>query len=221
MDSKTQSALILGAIMVGLLGASPVAEAQDFGLGTGITFGSTINGPLVGLEGTYWLDDNLAIDIYGNFGLAVPDNGDATFNLGLAAGNLYAIAQGDDTKFELGARAGVLANISAENDADLFLDVLFRIEHWFDDHFTINGQVGVTFMGDPDADAGETGFAMRFGAQAGLGMMYYFDGNARPGDGSEPEPEPAPARYEAPRPAPAPAAAEPAPAADPEGSVGW
>lgn len=220
MDSWKQSALVLSAITVGLLGASPVAEAQDFGLGTGITFGSAINGPLVGLEGTYWLDDSLAIDFYGNFGLTVPDIGDATFNLGLAAGILYAIAQGDDTKFELGARAGILANIAAANDADLFLDVLFRIEHWFDNHFAINGQVGITFMGDPDAN-GADGFAMRFGAQAGLGMMYYFDGNARPGDGGAPEPEPAPARYEPPPPAPAPAPAEPPPAADPEGSAGW
>ncbi len=231
MSSFKQSALVLGAMTAGLLGASPVAEAQDFGIGGGVTLAAPIGtadlpGPLVGLEAVYWLDDNLALDFYANLGVLVPDGGDTRFDLGIAAGILYALAQGDDTKLELGARFGVLGTINAtlipgadDEDADLFLDVLLRVEHWFDSHFAINGQVGVNFRGDPDANPG---FAMYVGAQGGLGLMYYFDGNARPGDGSPPEPEPAPApRYEpAPAPAPAPAS-DPPPAADPEGSAGW
>lgn len=195
--------LLAAALALGALTTAP-AQAQDFGLGTSITLngtvasttpgpGTSLPGPLVGIEGTYWLDDALALDFYANLGVMVPDGGDARFDMAIAFGILYALMQGDDTKLELGARAGVIGVINSsmvpgadDEDADLFLDVLLRVEHWFDDHFTINGQVGINFRGDPDSNPG---FSMLLGAQAGLGLMYYFDGNARPGDGtSEPPP---------------------------------
>lgn len=107
--------------------------------------------------------------------------------------------------------------VGDDEDVDLFLDVLLRVEHWFDDHFAIHGQVGLNFRGDPNANPG---FGMYLGAQGGLGLMYYFDGNARPGEGGASAPEPEPARSE-----PAPSAAAPLPSepppADPEGSAGW
>jgi hypothetical protein len=197
MDSKH----ILPAAALALSGlvAAP-AEAQDFGIGTGLTLGGNVGslggaagglplpGPLVGLEGAYWLNDALALDFYTNLGVIVPDGGDARFDMALAVGILYALAQGDSTKLELGVRAGVIGIINAttapgadDEDADLFLDVLLRVEHWFDNHFALNGQVGINFRGDPD---GNPGFSMLLGAQAGLGVMYYFDGNARPGSGT-------------------------------------
>lgn len=192
------SHLMAGALALGALTAAP-AQAQDFGLGTGLTLNGNVGtlgaaagalplpGPLVGIEATYWLDDAFALDFYANLGVLVPDGGDARFDMAIAAGILYALMQGDDTKLELGARAGVIGVINStlapgadDEDADLFLDILLRVEHWFDSHFTINGQVGISFRGDPD---GNPGFSMLIGAQAGLGMMYYFDGNARPGEG--------------------------------------
>lgn len=192
------SHLMAGALALGALTAAP-AQAQDFGIGAGATLGGGIGavggftlplpGPLVGIEASYWLDDAFALDFYGSIGVMIPDAADARFDLALGAGILYAIAQGDDTKLELGARLGVIAVINQtfglpagtnDEDADLFADVLLRVEHWFDGHFAINGQVGVNFRGDPD---GNPGFGMLIGANAGLGMMYYFDGNARPGEG--------------------------------------
>jgi hypothetical protein len=233
MDSNTKSLLLAGAALTGLLGVTETVEAQDLGIGGGVTLGTPIGtadlpGPLVGVEVAYWLDDNLALDFYGNIGVMVPDGGDARFDLGIAAGILYAIAQGDDTKLELGVRAGVIGVINStfipganDEDADLFLDVLLRVEHWFDNYFAMNAQVGASFRGDPDANPG---FGMYIGAQAGIGLMYYFDGNARPGDGAPSAPEPEPVRTTTSTvpasPPPSSGGSEPLP--DPEsGSAGW
>lgn len=235
MDSKNKNLAVAGATLLGLIGAADVAQAQDFGIGGGVTLASPIGvaplpGPLAGLEAVYWFDDNLALDIIGNLGVIVPDGADARFDLGLGAGILYAVAQGDDTKLELGARAGVIAVINSQfgvppgvedEDADLFLDVLLRVEHWFDSHFAMNAQVGVNFRGDPD---GNPGFGMFVGAQVGINAMYYIDGNARPGDGeTAPEPEPVRETYTPPPPARAPD--PPPPAEEPpnpeSGAAGW
>jgi hypothetical protein len=176
MDSKKQRLAFAGAVAVGILGGAQHAAAQDFGIGGGVTLGTPIAfapnplpGPLVGLEAVYWFDDDIALDFIGNIGVAVPDAADARFDLGLGAGILYALAQGDDTKLELSARAGVIAVINStfipgadDEDADLFLDVGLRVEHWFDSHFAMNAQVGVNFRGDPD---GNPGFGMFIGAR--------------------------------------------------------
>ena len=233
MDSK--HILPAAALALSGLAAAP-AEAQDFGIGTGLTLGGNVGslggaagalplpGPLVGLEAAYWLDDALALDFYANLGVIVPDGGDARFDMAFAAGILYALTQGDDTKLELGLRAGIIGVINSttapgadDEDADLFLDVLLRVEHWFDSHFALNGQVGVNFRGDPD---GNPGFSMLLGAQAGLGVMYYFDGTARPGSGSAaPASAPPPARRSGGRSSDS-GSDEPPP--DPEsGAAGW
>ena len=92
------------------------------------------------------------------------------------------------TKFELGLRLGAAAVVNrtfaddfSDDDGYILGEVLFRIEHWFDNHFTIAGLVGLSVAGDPDDSVG---FAMALGAQAGLTVTYYFDGARAPGDGT-------------------------------------
>lgn len=233
--------LVLAAVAAIALAAPSRAAAQvDFGVGLGArissvdlnTVGSGATGGSLatgGIEGTVWFNDMIALDFGTYLGVVAADGGDARFDLGLWAGVLVALLQFDQTKFELGARLGLAAAINTtfvpnadDDDALVNGEVLIRIEHWFDDHFTLSGLVGLAIAGDPD-DA--VGFSAALGAQAGLVVTCYTGGTAAPGDGSaspvpdEDDASPAPARTYAPAPAPAPADAPPP---DPEsGAAGW
>jgi hypothetical protein len=204
--------ILAGALALGIATPSQASAQVDFGIALGARLGSldlntigsgATGGSLAvgGLEGTIWFNDDVALDVGTYLGTVAVDGGDARFDIGLWAGVLYALMQADQTKFELGGRLGIHAAINSSgipdaNDDDAWImgEVLFRIEHWFDNHFTIAGLVGLSIAGDPDDTLG---FAAALGAQAGLTVTYYFGGTAAPGDGTvaPPAPAPAPAPY--------------------------
>lgn len=71
-------------------------------------------------------------------------------------------------------------------------DVVLRVEHWFDDHFAINAQVGALVAVTPDPGpmaVGVPAAAISFGVGntaglfGGAGFTYYFDGPAAGGGG--------------------------------------
>ena len=197
--NRSVGIILAGALALGAA-VPQQAAAQDLGIALGARLGSLDLNNLPGLGGgaapvalggvevTYWLNDDIALDFGGYMGSIAADGGQARFDLGLWGGVLLALAQADMTKFELGLRLGAAAVVNrtfaddfSDDDGYILGEVLFRIEHWFDNHFTIAGLVGLSVAGDPDDSVG---FAMALGAQAGLTVTYYFDGTGAPGDGT-------------------------------------
>ena len=147
------------------------------------------------------------------------------------------IASGDSTHLMLGGRLGIagLFNESGAPDRDdnrgiVSLDIPLRVEHWFDRHFSVNGQVGVGIGITPDS--GGPSFTAVIGsanAWGGFGFNFYFDaasGLAGPAGGEEEahhhHAEPEPRRPEPAYQPPPPVQQEAPPPADPEGgSAGW
>ena len=116
-----------------------------------------------------------------------------------------------------------------DNRGIVSIDIPLRVEHWFDRHFSVNGQVGVGIGITPDSGgASFTAIIGSANAWGGIGFNFYFDpasGLGGPTGGEEEhhhaEPPPRQQRQE-PAYQPPPPQQEAPPPADPEGgSAGW
>lgn len=195
MDRSISSLGLAAALAAGLFIATPgTALARDqsgLGIGANVSLGG-----LSGLALNIWVSPSIMLEamLSTNVGIARGDGHDATFSLGGSFGVFGVLAGGDMTNLMLGGRLAVLGLVNTtgagmqQDDAVLIEgDVVLRVEHWFDEHFAINAQVGVqvTVIPDPGPDAvGVPGTAFGFGAGntsglfGGAGFTYYFDGNA-------------------------------------------
>lgn len=236
------TALAVGGAIALSPGQAFAHEQSGFGVGADLTLanGGSSGGLAAGvggLNGMYWVSDTVALNFIVNVGIAsLAEEADVTFALGGAFGVFGVLASGDSTHLMLGGRLGIRGVFNEtgrpdfdDNRAVISLDVPLRVEHWFDRHFSVNGQVGLGIGITPDSGGGS--FAAILGsanAWGGFGFNFYFDpasGLAVPGGEeehhhAEPPPRSQPRAqpvYQAPPPA-----AEEAPPADPEaGSAGW
>jgi hypothetical protein len=206
-------------------------DQQGLGIGANLTLGSSISTQGVGgIALNYWLSPDLMLEFMLGVGFALndgpgPGEGDATFSLGGSVGFFGVLADGGDTNLMLGGRLGVNAIINQtgipdadDNQAVVHIDVPLRVEHWFDDHFAINGQVGFALAIEPDTNNPlRGGLGLTTGFFGGAGFIYYFEGSgAAPMAVAPPPPE----RHTAPPPPPPPATTtttEP----DQESGAGW
>jgi hypothetical protein len=179
------------------LGVGANLTLGGFDIPTGLG-GTSLPFRVSGLALPFWVMDDLMLEFMAGVGFQIRDPGDAPFSIGGSVGVFGVLAQGDDTNFSLGGRVGVVALINFsgaamadDNQAGVTLDGVIRVEHWFDDHFAINAQVGVGITILPDTGipvvanlTATTGF---FG---GAGFTYYLDasGRAAGGSGSPPPP---------------------------------
>ncbi|MFO0712177.1 MAG: hypothetical protein U0353_20170 [Sandaracinus sp.] len=197
-------AALLGAMV--LFSATSSAEAQvrprGLGLGADVALASgqmNVGGGLgttaanLGVGGVslmYWLGDSLALDFILNAAFLAPNGGDLVTQLGFGAGLFGVIARGDNTALELGGRISLGAILTSNDNSVgvLGLEIPLRVEHWFDRHFSVNGQVGIS-VGIAPREGEPLPFTMQIGSVTGwggIGFMYYFDemeGMDAPGGG--------------------------------------
>lgn len=193
MHRKLSSLGLAVALAAGLFAATPgTALARDQ---TGLGIGANVSlGGLSGLALNIWVSPSIMLEAMLTTNLNM-DRGmgrDAQFNIGASFGVFGVLAGGDMTNLSLGGRVAVLGLVNTtgvgmmQDDAVIIEgDLLMRVEHWFDEHFAINAQVGVqlTVLPDPGPDAvgvPPTAVAVGIGATSGFvggaGFTYYFDG---------------------------------------------
>jgi hypothetical protein len=196
MRRKLTSLGLAAALAAGLFAATPgTALARDQ---TGLGIGANVSlGGISGLALNIWVSPSIMLEamLATSIGLARGDGHDVVFNLGGSFGVFGVLAGGDMTNLMLGGRLAVLGVINstgnggmgpaAEDDFVIIEpDAVLRVEHWFDDHFAINAQVGVQFLIVPDPGPGAVGapgtaFGFGVGATSGFfggaGFTYYFD----------------------------------------------
>ena len=171
----------------------------------------------------------LELDFIIGMTLTLPEGGVLTPGFSAAGGVFFTLTDAEMTNFQLGGRIGTIIQTDGSSgtlvdQAAITFEVLARVEHRFDDHFSINLQAGFgiqVWPDDPDFGNGQPDFTFGLGNSGlvgGAGFRYWFDGL---GGGApapvveERAPAPAPAAAAAPAPAPA---AEPAAAPAQEGS---
>lgn len=188
-------------------------DQQGLGIGANLTLLSPgrsgvdgVSFPLgvSGLALDIWLSPDLLLEFIAGFSFAVIDRGDAPFAIGGSGGIFAVLAEGADTNLMLGGRLGVVAFINYtgmpgrdDNQAGVTIDGVLRVQHWFDDHFAINCQVGLGLTILPDTRAPVVGqVTATTGLFGGAGFTYYFDASGgerprAPGGGARREQEPA------------------------------
>lgn len=208
MQRKLTSFGLAAALAAGIFAATPgtaLARSQ-----TGLGIGANLSlGGISGLALNIWVSDAVMLEamIATSIGMARGDGHDATFNLGGSFGVFGTLIGGDQTNLALGGRIAVLGLVNttglgmAEDDAVVIEpDLVLRAEHWFDDHFAINAQVGVQFLivPDPGPDAvgvPGTAFGLGVGATSGFfggaGFTFYFDSSGPEGGAATPTYAPA------------------------------
>jgi hypothetical protein len=211
MDRKLSSLGIAAALAAGLFVAAPgTALARDqtgFGIGANLNLGTsftpsagTVPLSISGLAGSFWVSPDIMLEFMIGVGWALndppgPGGGDATFGLGGNFGVFGVLADGGDTNLMLGGRLGVIAVINYsgipdadDNQAAVRIDIPLRVEHWFDEHFAINGQVGIAMVVTPDTAVPFTGnIGSTSGFFGGAGFTYYLDGSGNaPASASRP-----------------------------------
>ena len=157
---KTATVLALAATLP--LVASSAAQAKDltgrFGIGGQHDAGTGLSG----ISARYWIND---LGLQAILGLAFRGEGDggqpeSAFDLGLGVRALYNFARANDTNMFVGA--GVSLGVI---DADAFyVDLLIGVEHFFTNHFSVSGQVGLHF------DVGSDRFGLNLGSAPGTGI---------------------------------------------------
>ena len=193
MHRKLSSLGLAAALAAGLFVATPgtalAREQTGLGLGANLSLGG-----ISGLALNIWVTPSIMLEamIATNIGIQRGDGHDVQFTLGGSFGVFGVVVGGDMTNLMIGGRLAVLGYVNAtgramaQDDAVIIEpDLILRVEHWFDDHFAINAQVGVQFVivPDPGPDAGAvvpgTAFSMGVGATSGFfggaGFTYYFD----------------------------------------------
>jgi hypothetical protein len=193
MQRKLSSLGLALALAAGLFAATPgTALARDQ---TGLGIGADVSlGGLSGLALNIWVSPSIMLEamLTTNLNLDRGMGHDAAFSIGGSFGVFGVLAGGDMTNLMLGGRLGVLGLVNTtnagglEDDAVLIEgDVVMRVEHWFDEHFAINAQVGVQLTVIPDpgpaavgvpATAVALGIGATSGFVGGAGFTYYFDG---------------------------------------------
>lgn len=154
---KTATVLALAATLP--LAASTTAQAKDltgrFGLGGQLDAGTGLGG----LSARYWISD---LGFQAILGLGFKGEGDngappSAFDLGLGVRVLYNFARANDTNMFVGG--GVSLGLI---DADAtYVDLLLGVEHFFTNHFSVSGQVGL------HVDVGSDRFGINLGSAPG------------------------------------------------------
>lgn len=242
MNRRTTGSLAAAALAAAALFATPATalahDQEGLGIGANLTLGSSIAGAtggagaalnVGGLAANYWLNPDFMMEFMLGIGFALVDQpgpgaGDSIFSLGGSVGFFGVLADGGQTNLMLGGRLGVVAVINYtgvpdadDNQAAVHIDIPLRVEHWLDDHFSINCQVGVALVVVPDtAIPLRGGVGTISGFFGGAGFTYYLDGPA--GGAVAPPP---PAERRAPPPAAPPPDAPPPTEPDQESGAGW
>ncbi len=227
MKRRITSSLAAAALAVALLASPGTALAREqtgLGVGANLTLGG-----ISGLAINYWVSPSIMLEFMVATGLNFPRNDGLAigFNLGLSAGFFGVLASGDDTNLMLGGRLAMLGVFNTTNAPDtaddtlaVEIDVPLRVEHWFDDHFAINAQVGLALIFNADLSPASPGTTAAAGVGAtsgffgGAGFTYYLDGG-RPT--AAPPPPPREEHYAAPPPPATTTTTEP----DQESGAGW
>lgn len=181
-------AAALFATLLTVPAARVSAQVEPTGLGIGadvalaagqMNVGGGANLGVGGLSIHYWLNPSLALNFIAQAGFVARDGDDVATQLGLGFGVFGVLARGDATTLQLGGRVSV-AGLLWSNDRSvgvLGLDVPLRVEHFFDRHFSVNGQVGVS-VGIAPREGEPVPFSMAIGSVSGwggFGFMYYFE----------------------------------------------
>lgn len=154
----------LALATVAPLAFAGAAHAKDmkgrFGAG-----GQIDSGGAAGLSLKYWISD---LGLQGIFGFSTvgefPDGaGNDATALGLGLRVLYNIARANDTNMYAGAGV-TLGLIDADQTQ---VDVILGVEHFFTDHFSVAGHVGL------HVDLGDQ-FKLSLGNTAGWGTAFHF-----------------------------------------------
>jgi hypothetical protein len=152
--------------------ASTAARAEDESAGharraKGFAAGGQVDsGGNSGLSLKYALENNLSFQ--GIFGLGMMGEsadgaGDDATMLNLTLRVMYNIARANDTNLYAGAGA-TLGLIDADKTQ---LDLVLGAEHFFTDHFSVSGHVGL------HVDLGDR-FSLNLGNVAGWGSAFHF-----------------------------------------------
>lgn len=234
------TALAVGGAIALSPGQAFAHEQSGFGIGADLTLGNggasgSLAAGVGGINGMYWVSDSIALNFIVNVGMAsLGADTELLVRLGGAFGVFGVLASGDSTHLMLGGRLGIagLFNETGAPEVDdnrgiVSIDIPLRVEHWFDRHFSVNGQVGVGIGITPDSGgASFTAIIGSANAWGGIGFNFYFDpasGLTGPGDEEEHHhAEPPPRQRQEPAYQPPPPQQEAPPPADPEGgSAGW
>jgi hypothetical protein len=189
LSSLGLAAVLAAGLFIATPGTALAREQTGLGLGANLSLGG-----ISGLALNIWVSPAIMLEamIATNIGIQRGDGHDVQFTLGGSFGVFGVVAGGDMTNLMIGGRLAVLGYVNAtglggrQDDAVIIEpDLILRVEHWFDDHFAINAQVGVQFVivPDPGPDAMAvvpgTAFSMGVGATSGFfggaGFTYYFD----------------------------------------------
>lgn len=188
LSSLGLAAVLAAGLFVATPGTALAREQTGLGIGANLSLGG-----ISGLALNIWVSPAIMLEamIATNIGIARGDGHDVQFTLGGSFGVFGVVAGGDMTNLMIGGRLAVLGLVNTtgagarQDDAVIIEpDLILRVEHWFDDHFAINAQVGVQFLivPDPGPDAvgvPGTAFSMGVGATSGFfggaGFTYYFD----------------------------------------------
>ncbi len=164
MLKKTAATLALAAALP--LAASSTASAKDvagrFGIG-----GQAEAGGASGLNLRYWLSH---FGLQATIGAAYVGDTDATpndtsaFDLHLSIRALYNFARANDTNLYGGGGLS-LGLIDADSQ---MLDLVLGVEHFFTDHFSVGGQVGL------HVDIGSEPTTLTLGSGASWGSAFHF-----------------------------------------------
>ncbi len=237
MNRRITSSLAGAALAAALLASPGTAfahDAQGLGIGANLTLGSSIARTIAtgagggvplnvgGIALDYWASPDMLLEFMLGVGFGLVDppgmaGGDSVFSLGGSVGFFGVLADGGQTNLMLGGRLGVVAVINYtglpdadDNQAAVHIDIPIRVEHWVDDHFSINCQVGVALVIVPDTTVPfGGGIGATSGFFGGAGFTYYLDGPV--GGSSSPPPR-------RPAPAPTPTTTE---EPDQESGAGW
>jgi len=192
--------LVAGTLAAPSGRAAAQVEPEGAGLGADISLasgqmntggvGGSANLGVGGVSLMYWLSQSLALNFIARAGFTAPNGDDVLTQLGLGAGIFGVVARGDATTLQLGGRFSVGAVIWSNDRsvAVIGLEVPLRVEHWFDRHFSVNGQVGVSVGISPREGEGIP-FTMEIGSVTGwggVGFTFYFNpagGMPAPGGG--------------------------------------
>lgn len=230
MNRRITSSLAAAALAVALFASPGTAHAAREQTGLGVGANLTLGG-ISGIALNYWVSPSIMLEFMVATGLNFPrsDAQAIGFNLGLSAGVFGVLAGGDQTNLMLGGRLAMLGQFNTTNIPDtnddalaVEIDVPLRVEHWFDEHFAINAQVGVAIVINADLSpaspptTASAGVGATTGFFGGAGFTYYLDGSTGASTTAAPPPE---ERHSAPPPPPATTTTTTEP--DQESGAGW
>ncbi len=172
-------AIVVPLFVLSVLAAVPSSAAAtptngNFGFGGKLTLGG-----VAGLDALYWFGDFAIEGVMGFRYFTNEDPFDDSFLLGVAFGGFYKVADSPDSHFAFGGRFDILAaengggTMTIDNDdVEFGIELLTRAEHYFDEHFALNFEVGIGMLFGDDVrfTLGETWLV------AGAGFNYYFGG---------------------------------------------